>query len=114
MYLSPFMYRNLFPPEDMVARRQTRDASTMAEELQDRLDRMSLLTMAVWTLVGEKLGITDDELKQRVEQLDLSDGKLDGKISKDVGECPKCKRQLSKRHRSCIYCGFKLAATFPG
>ncbi len=99
-----FLYHNIFPGDE-AARRDARDAKRDADILRDRIDRMALLTMAVWSLAAEKLGITEEELKARVQEIDLSDGKLDGKLSPEIGNCPKCRRQLSKRHRSCIYCG---------
>jgi hypothetical protein len=113
MYGGVHLFESLFPV-DPEARKISRDARDAVEELRDRVDRMALFTMALWSLAGEKLQITEDELKKRVQDLDLSDGKLDGKISQNVGECPKCKRQLSRRNRSCIYCGYTLSATFPG
>lgn len=101
-------------PQDSVARGQAQDAKSLVEQLEDRINRLSLLSMAAWSLASEKLGITPEEFQKRVEELDLSDGKLDGKITPQVGECPKCKKQLSKRNRSCIYCGYKLPPSFPG
>ena len=107
----PFMFQNIYPADD-TARRQARDAQRDADDLCDRVDRLALMVMAMWSLTAEKLGISEEEFKARVEKIDLSDGKLDGKISPHIGECPNCKRQLSKRNRNCIYCGYKLPDTF--
>jgi len=87
------------------ARAASRDAQAQIDDLRDRLDRMTLLSYAMWTLAREKLGVTDEQLADRVQELDLSDGKLDGKIGVPVTECLKCRRKMSQRHRRCIYCG---------
>jgi hypothetical protein len=100
-----FMHQNIFPVDD-TARFAARDAQQEARALRERLDRMALLFMAVWSLAAEKLEISNDQLEERVQELDLSDGKLDGKLSPSIGECPHCQRQLSKRHCRCIYCGY--------
>jgi hypothetical protein len=113
MYGSFYLYQSLFTV-DSEARRQSRDARDAVEELREQVDRISLFTAAIWSLANEKLGISEDQLRQRVQDIDLSDGKLDGKVAQNVGECPKCKRTLSRRNRSCIYCGYKLQDSFPG
>ncbi|HKQ48422.1 MAG TPA: hypothetical protein VJZ71_10165 [Phycisphaerae bacterium] len=97
---------------DEGARRDARDAKRDASVLEERLDRLTLMSAAMWSLLSERLGVVEDELVKRVQELDLSDGKLDGKIGLNIGECPKCRRQLSKRHRRCLYCGHELPASF--
>lgn len=39
-------------------------------------------------------------------EIDLSDGKLDGKVREQPGvsACASCGRTLSKRHARCFYC----------
>lgn len=78
------------------------------------MDRLALLTTALWSLASERLGITEEELQARVQQIDLSDGKLDGRVAVPTSQCPKCSRQISRRHRTCLYCGTALPVTFPG
>jgi len=56
-------------------------------------------------LLRDKLGVTDVELLDRINELDLSDGKLDGKFRKTPVSCPKCKRTIARRSKQCIYCG---------
>jgi len=41
-----------------------------------------------------------------VRQIDLSDGRLDGKVKrKKLLECGNCGRVMAPRHLRCIYCG---------
>ncbi len=37
--------------------------------------------------------------------VDLSDGKLDGKVRKAATPCPKCGRNVASRFTKCMYCG---------
>ena len=78
------------------------------EDLQERIDKLALLNYALWSLLQEKLGVDESELLARVEELDLKDGKLDGRMTGGVINCPHCQRPLSKRHRKCLYCSYEL------
>ena len=49
---------------------------------------------------------TDDEhLFQLVKQIDLRDGKLDGRSKKPTQRCSGCKRVVSARTGACLDCG---------
>ena len=87
------------------ASRTARTAENRAAELEGRLDRAMMACEAMWTLLRDKLGMTDLELVDRINELDLSDGKLDGKVRKGAVSCPKCKRTNSRRFPQCMYCG---------
>ncbi len=87
------------------ARTDARDASRSAGEQAARLDRATLACEAMWTILRDKFGLTDDDLLKRINELDLSDGKLDGKVRKTPVSCPKCHRTMSARLPRCMYCG---------
>ena len=87
-------------------------ADTSITELQvalramdDRLDRLSLMSAAMWSLLQQTSGLSDDELLKKIEMIDLSDGRLDGKVRKKASRCLQCQRAMSPRHQRCIYCG---------
>lgn len=88
------------------------DAVMHARELQRRIDKLALVCNALWSLVQEKTGLTEQDLLQRVEQLDLTDGRADGRLTKEVSRCGNCGRVMSRRHIRCLYCGGdRLTAT---
>ena len=91
-----------------IGARKAESAERRIEFLEDRVDRLALLNLALWTLLQEREGLTEDELQQRVQELDLRDGKLDGRVQSGVIECPQCNRPLSQRHRKCMYCEYEL------
>ena len=82
-----------------------RNAAATIRELEDRLDRLLLANIAMWSLVREKTGLTEEDLLERVRQIDLSDGQEDGKLRTQVVRCAKCDRVMARRHRTCLYCG---------
>lgn len=73
--------------------------------LRAQVDHLSMVNMALWSVVREKLGLADEELARRVEEIDLSDGKLDGKVGVPTRECADCGRVMAARHERCLYCG---------
>ena len=80
-------------------------AQRRVAELEDQLDRLTLVCAAVWELVKERAKLTEDDLAQRVAILDVKDGVADGKFTHGVRPCQKCNRPVSARHRKCLYCG---------
>ena len=95
---------------DYYAKRQA-DRAELADavslrDLQGQIDRLTLVTMAMWSLLKEKTDITEEELLKRVEDIDLTDGKMDGKVSPLAATCPQCGRTLSAKHHRCLYCGY--------
>ena len=80
-------------------------ADRNVEALIDRLDKLTLVNMAVWSLVREQLELTEEQLAERVREIDLADGVEDGKVPPQVAKCPQCGRVMSPRHGRCLYCG---------
>ncbi len=87
------------------AKGDARRAQRNLGELDARLDRTLLACEAMWTLLRDKLGVSDLALIERINDLDLSDGKLDGKVRKTPVSCPSCGRTLSRKFPKCMYCG---------
>jgi len=96
------------------------DASRAAEEvsaareevalLKADIEKLLMISEALWTLLKENHGHTDEELTRRIEAIDLRDGKLDGKVAKGPPRrCPTCNRTLLGRRPVCLYCGQRIA-----
>ena len=81
------------------------------EHLEDRLERLSLVCMAMWSLLQDKTGVTEQQLLERVKTLDLMDGQPDGKATRSVSRCQACGRVMSPRHLACMYCGEERLVT---
>ena len=90
------------------AARTAADVRRQGELLQCDVEKLFMLTEALWTILKEKHGCTDAELVQRVQEIDLRDGKLDGKVAKVNPDCPKCSRKLMGKRPVCLYCGAEV------
>jgi len=87
------------------------------KRLQEQVEKLTLICMAMWSLIKEKTALTEQDLENRVHEIDLSDGVADGRVQTQVRECPQCGKTLSKRLQRCMYCGYQppeQAAFAPG
>jgi hypothetical protein len=83
------------------------------EELSDRIDKLSLVCLSMWSLLLEHTELTEEDLMRRVREIDLQDGVADGKVTRQIQKCGKCGRTMSPKHNKCLYCGaedLKLSA----
>ena len=83
-------------------------ANRSAEAVGNRLERALVTMEAMWTLLRERFGVTDEELVERIVEIDLSDGVLDGKVRRPALECHACKRKIPRRFPRCMYCGIDV------
>lgn len=75
------------------------------ERLEEKVDALALACQSLWEIVRETTNFSEDHLLARMEQIDLRDGKADGKMSPIGQACPQCGRKTSRRRDQCIYCG---------
>ena len=92
------------------ASRDNLEILSTSRRQQDRIDRLTLVCNAMWSLMSEVTGLSDEQLEERIKDLDLSDGRLDGKVRASVKQCPSCDRPLSNKHTTCMYCGSEIEA----
>lgn len=85
-------------------RMQTSNQSDL-KSLQSQVERLGLLNQALWELLQERLDITNADLEAKAQEIDLRDGKPDGKISEVAVRCPTCQRVCNSKHDKCLYCG---------
>ncbi|MCH6257756.1 hypothetical protein MLD52_14455 [Puniceicoccaceae bacterium K14] len=87
------------------ARNLSLQSSAMNIEIQERISKLSLITQAVWSFLKEKHGLDETDLMNRIEELDMSDGVKDGKLTAVVHTCLGCAKKISTKYKTCIYCG---------
>lgn len=76
-------------------------------DVHDRLDRLILVVDAMWSLL-EEAGYSDEQLRQRVEQIDLADGVADGRRTPLPTICRACGAKVAAGLASCQFCGNDL------
>ena len=91
-------------------------SSVAAGELKSQLDTLVLANQAMWEILSDKLGITDNDLIVKMNEIDLRDGKLDGKVDSSrltATECPDCGNKIGKRRTNCYWCGARVEGVSP-
>jgi len=73
--------------------------------LEDKIASLALACQSLWEIVRENTGITQDQLLAKMEEIDLRDGRADGKLSPTMEKCSRCGRKTNRRRRVCLYCG---------
>jgi hypothetical protein len=97
------------------ARSDAREAKTETELMRHDVDRLLLITEALWGMLKKEHGYTDDQLADAVKEIDLRDGRLDGRPQPaSPVTCPGCQKVNSPHRTRCIYCGQPLPVTLFG
>ena len=73
--------------------------------LQANVAKALMINEALWEIVRDNMELTEHELHQKVHEVDMRDGTLDGKNQRKAVECPSCHHMVSSRHPACLYCG---------
>ena len=89
------------------------DARMIAEDssraIELRLQSLELACAALWTILKDKHGYSDEMLVEVITDVDGRDGKVDGKISRSERICPTCERKvLTRNPNKCSWCGGAL------
>ena len=89
------------------AARTASDVRTKNESIQFDIEKLFMITEALWEILKHQHGYTDDQLGQMIQDIDLRDGKLDGKVAKSSERptCTQCGRTIIKKQAKCLYCG---------
>jgi hypothetical protein len=83
-----------------------RTAQEQADSLSNDVDRLLMITEALWTLLKKQNGYDDDVLENLINEIDMRDGHLDGHMPKAPPQpCPYCGKMLARHRPTCLYCG---------
>jgi hypothetical protein len=83
------------------------------ELLTYQVERLALACEAMWLLLSERLGVTGEQLAQRVHDLDAGDGTIDGRHTQLARHCPRCDAAVSADSPKCQFCGAEAPNTNP-
>jgi hypothetical protein len=84
-------------------------------KLRERVDRNELMIEGIFRTLEKQGTLSLAEFRELMVQIDLEDGREDGKIGGDVsGRAPKCEnpdcaRPVNPKRDHCIYCGAPLS-----
>lgn len=91
------------------AKRKSTDNQLNIRHIEAKIDHLSLVCMAMGELL-EEVGFSKKMLLDKIEEIDLRDGKPNGKFAPS-NKCKSCSRTVSPRHFSCLYCGTEIEKT---
>jgi len=80
-------------------------------EFERQVGRLRLVNQALWEILSDRAGISEEELREKMKEVDLRDGVLNGQLGFYGNECPACGRVTNSRHKKCMYCGGELHDT---
>ena len=89
-----------------LTRAEDKVARDMAFRLEEKVDRLALICSAMFELLQESSGVTEDQLRRKIVEVDLRDGHGDGRITPQPKKCPKCEATMSPYFGRCLFCGF--------
>jgi hypothetical protein len=97
---------NFASAEAVAAQSTAREAQTNVDLLSHDIDRLLMITEAMWTLMKKEHGYTDDVLTALIGEIDGRKVIVDGMIVKDPPQaCPSCGKLNAAKRMFCIYCG---------
>jgi rRNA maturation endonuclease Nob1 len=100
-----------YPISISAAESAGREARTGVELVKHDIDRLLLITEALWTLLKQEHGYADEVLTKMMAQIDQRDGQRDGHGAKEPPlACTACGRSNAAKRTFCMYCGEPLAA----
>lgn len=99
--------------EAAASRADVAQNSREVRDLDYAIDRIALASQAMWELVSCRLGLTEEELREKMTEIDLRDGEADQRMSVRVIDCPGCGRKANIRRNRCLYCGATVPRPMP-
>lgn len=76
--------------------------------LESRIEGLTLIVQALCELLIEKTNLRQSDIEAKVEEIDLRDGRQDGKITDRTDKCSKCGRHGLARQEVCMFCGTEI------
>lgn len=83
-------------------------SKAQAKAVEHQVQRLSLLNQALWEILRDRLQMTDADLERVAQEIDMRDGRADGKISGTPVKCPNCGRVSNSKHYRCMYCSLEF------
>ncbi len=85
--------------------------SARKDNTKQEQEELTLACQAMWELLRDHLGFTDEHLKAKILEIDARDGVVDGKIGAEIVDCPHCGQRASTMKPNCVYCGNRIPSS---
>ncbi|GEM_PF-5261708 len=98
-------------PTDNLRKDQVRDAQGLAQQtsaetqrLREEIHHLTIIAQAMWELLREKNGTTDEDLRKKISEVEFERAKAHTSTAK----CTSCSRPVSLKSKTCVFCGEKI------
>ena len=110
---------------DIYQQRQIWENENKAQEANNKVDRhvnsvgklhrdnerLTLACQAMWELLRDHLGFTDEHLEAKILEVDGRDGRVDGKMAPQTLDCQACGHKTNSMRQTCVMCGAPVKKT---
>ena len=85
------------------------EALSMSAMRRD-IEKLYLIVEALWGILRQTANLKDDDLAELVRQIDLLDGKLDGRnaLNSQSRICASCGKTILRGQFRCTWCGAEM------
>ena len=91
--------------------RPTQSLKELSRHFSRKYDQLVLVCQAMWELLAEQTSLSEEDLRAKVNELDLRDGRRDGRLNRRVTTplptCPECGAGISRKFNRCMLCGYE-------
>ena len=84
------------------ARADAKEAQTGVELMQHDIERLLMITEALWLFIKTQHNYTDEDLVKVITEIEMRDSQSP---KHQPVTCPACGRMNSGKRAACIYCG---------
>jgi hypothetical protein len=91
------------------AQRSSEEAQRSVQQLRKDVEWLTLTVAALAEILERRAGVTAAEVEAVMREIDLRDGKADGKVTLTPQPCGACGRPNSSRRDNCLYCSAPLS-----
>jgi len=87
---------------------KVRELDLEVRELRKEVKRVQSAFHALWDLTAESMGATEDQLRDKMAEIDEREADGVNLLAPELVSCPSCNRKVLLDRKTCIYCGVAL------
>ena len=97
------------------AQSDAQGAREAAMALEDNIDNLAHICRAMFEIIQQTSGVTDEQLATKIHELDAQARQTDGQTTAvQPGKiCPKCGATISPKFGRCLFCGYQDPTASP-
>lgn len=88
-----------------LAQRSADEAKRIMDRLELKVESLILTCRALFEILQDRGELSEQELAEKMREIDLRDGTSDGRITPKSKSCSDCGRKSVADRNKCLYCG---------